>query len=199
MITRPDQTPLPITYQEHGLLLRRVPAGDPHLGTLWSRHYTGSRGAVGRQLHYLIYYDGQLIGAISGGSAVFKNAGRDGFFNVTEEYRLRGLPGIVNNIFFRLERPSDEPPLATEVLAAWREQVGEDWLKRYGDGVIGFETFVEPPRWEGVYKLDGWTRCGRTTGFGKRRPGANHGLDFATFKAHYGTRKIVWCKEAADA
>ena len=50
-----------------------------------------------------------------------------------------------------------------------------------------FETLVEPPRWGGIYKLDGWKRIGNTAGLGARRP-EGHG----TFgKNSTGKRKII--------
>jgi hypothetical protein len=88
---------------------------------------------------------------------------------------------------FRLIRPKDAPPRATDVLKLFRKVVINDWLKEYGDCVRAFETLVEPPRWGGIYKLDGWKKIGMTAGLGARRP-EGHGT---AGKSSTGVRKII--------
>lgn len=170
-----------------GLTLLRVAFDNPYIQMLWREHYVGSRGTVGRQLHYIVYYNGLAVGGISAGSAIFAHKKRDAVLEVTAEEKRTGLRNIVNNTMFRLTRPKNCPPLATEVLSVFREVVSADWHASYGDAVRAFETLVEPPRWGGIYKLDGWTRVGWTAGLGARRP-EGHGT---AGKNSTGVRKIV--------
>ncbi len=170
-----------------GIHLIRTPFDNPFIQLLWREHYVGSKGTVGRQIHYTVYYNGRAVGAISAGSAMFAHRKRDKILGVTKEEQSRGLRHIANNTMFRLIRPKDQPPLATDVLKIFRELVQKDWLKEYGDFVRAFETLVEPPRWGGIYKIDGWKKIGMTAGLGARRP-EGHGT---AGKASTGVRQIV--------
>jgi hypothetical protein len=113
---------------------------------------------MGQQLHFLIWYKGDLVGIISAVSAVYRNRARDRFFKITDENRDKVLGGLVNNGVFRLERR--EPNLASRVLALWTQVVPALWKKLYGVDVWGFETFVETgrhPRPGVIYAAAGWT------------------------------------------
>ena len=88
---------------------------------------------------------------------------------------------------FRMIRLSHEEPKATAVLDVFKRTVIKDWYESYGDFVRAFETLVEPPRWGGIYKLDGWKRIGNTAGLGARRP-EGHGT---AGKNSTGVRKII--------
>ena len=170
-----------------GIQLHLVPFNNQYIQMLWREHYVGSKGTIGRQFHYIVYYDGNAVGAISAGSAVFAHKKRDTVLEVGKDEKKGGLRNIVNNTMFRMTRPSNEAPLATEVLKMWKERVEIDWTTKFGDVVRCFETLVEPPRWGGIYKLDGWKRIGDTAGLGARRP-EGHG----TFgKNSTGKRKII--------
>ena len=170
-----------------GIHLEPVPFQNPYIQMLWREHYVGSKGTVGRQLHYIVYYDGKAVGGISAGSAMFANRHRDKFLNVSDQEKKTGLRNIVNNTMFRMKRPPNELPLATDVLKVFKTTIIKEWFRRYGDHVRAFETLVEPPRWGGIYKLDGWTKIGKTAGLGARRP-EGHGT---AGKASTGVRKIV--------
>lgn len=79
---------------------------------------------------------------------------------------------IVNNIFFHIEKVGWKYParnFAAAVVAEWRRRVAEDWLRKYGDPVIGFETLVELPRTGECYRRDGWTEVGVTKGYTCKR------------------------------
>jgi Domain of unknown function (DUF4338) len=52
-----------------------------------SRHYVPYKGLGGRQLHYLVRYQGQVIGICSGASCVMAVKPRDEFFGITDENR----------------------------------------------------------------------------------------------------------------
>ena len=105
---------------------------------------------MGQQLQYLIFYGSEVVGIISGASAVFANQARDEFFGLAEEVEVetQQLNSIVNNNVFRLEYPAPNP--ATIVLSIWRRRIMDDWVKPYGVPIAGFETFVVEERlWNG--------------------------------------------------
>lgn len=170
-----------------GIHLELVSFHNPYIQMLWREHYVGSKGTVGRQLHYIIYYNGIAVGGISAGSAMFAHKKRDKFLEISKPEQKSGLRNIVNNTMFRMTRAKENPPLATDVLQVFKETVKRDWLERYGDFVRAFETLVEPPRWGGIYKLDKWIRIGNTAGLGARRP-EGHGT---AGKNSTGVRKII--------
>jgi hypothetical protein len=167
--------------------LIRTAFDNPFIQLLWRQHYVGSKGTVGRQIHYIIYHKKKAVGAISAGSAMFANKKRDEFLGVTQEEKKKGVRHIINNTMFRLIRPKDDEPKASSILKLFREVVTLDWLKDYGDHVRAFETLVEPPRWGGIYKIDGWKKLGMTAGLGARRP-LGHGT---MGKNSTGVRKII--------
>lgn len=122
-------------------------------------------------MHYLIMLDEDVIGIISGASAVYAVRSRDEYFGLTKENKKVALNCIVNNTVFRLEKRL--PNLATQVLAMWRRQVAKDWEDRYGVAVHGFETFVieNDTRKGTVYKADNWDYIGETSGSTKTHKG----------------------------
>lgn len=176
-----------LTVPQHGLHLQRTPFDNSYIQLLWRQHYVGSKGTVGRQLHYIVYWNGVAVGAISAGSAMFAHKKRDKILAIGRDEQKGGIRHVANNTMFRMTRPKDERPLATEVLAKWMEIIREDWLEDYGDYVRAFETLVEPPRWGGIYKLQKWRKIGLTYGLGARRP-EGHGT---AGENSTGRRKII--------
>jgi len=152
------------------------------------RHYVHNRRSVGRQLHYLILEGGDVIGIISGASAVWACSARDGFFQIDFRNRIEKIAGIINNVLFRLER--NERNLASRVLKLWRERVVSDWFDKYGIRAIGFETFVQPPLRGTCYKADNWTEVGRTYGSAKRCRGIRRKPSFR----EKTEPKLVFCR-----
>jgi hypothetical protein len=165
-----------------------------------SRHYVRKlengepRGHHGQQCHYIIWYKGAKVGAISGGSAVYTTRVRDQFFGITPENREKVLPGIIDNTLFRLE--CNEPNLATRVLAMWRKQVVKDWEALYGIRPFGLETFVEyedrgkQQRTGNLYDADNWDFAGCTQGTAKSH---ENGLTGAVTREPVPA-KLVFCK-----
>jgi hypothetical protein len=163
------------------------------------------RGHHGQQIHYLIWYetdDGwENIGAISGGSAVYTTAVRDGFFHITKENREKVINGIIDNTLFRLEL--HEYNLASRIVALWRKIVVKDWEGLYSVKPYGFETFVEYAEIDAVtqrvgslYLADNWTRVGETSGNTKNHvgKGLTGGLHGNPFTREYVPKKLVFCK-----
>jgi hypothetical protein len=159
---------------------------------MMKNHYSHPKGFVGRQLVYKIYdSDGNLCGAIAGGSATKHLPGRNEFFK--ENFYLNG---VINNIFFHLI-PNGDKNLGTKVLKLFRKQVIIDWEERYKDKPIGFETLVELPRTGSVYKADNWILVGQTKGFTCKRVGGDGGETWGG-KRIWDTKnlrpKLVFCR-----
>lgn len=176
-----------LTVPQEGLHLQRAPFDNAYIQLLWRQHYVGSKGTVGRQMHYIVYWHGKAVGAISAGSAMFAHKRRDKVLNIGRDEQQGGIRHIANNTMFRMTRPKEERPFASEVLAQWMDIVKDDWLRDYGDYVRAFETLVEPPRWGGIYKLLKWKKIGMTYGLGARRP-EGHGT---AGEKSTGRRKII--------
>jgi hypothetical protein len=169
--------------------LERVKASDSRYKAIRSGHYVADCGTVGRALHYLIHYNSQVVGIISGASSTFSSALHDPllkfeyarlfdkfFADEEDEVSLDRelLVSVINNSVFRLTY--NEYGLASRVLAVWREIVQDDWLQ-YGDAiscwdeplpVYAFETFIQPRDHEngkrrdgGCYRFDGWKYAGK--------------------------------------
>lgn len=167
-----------------------VRRSNPCYQEIRSRHYVPNHGAVGQQIHYLIYLDNKIVGIISGGSAAYAVKVRDDFFGITKENRQIALNGIVDNTVFRLER--NLPNLGTQILSMWRKQVAVDWENKYGVKVCGFETFIveEPYRKGSMYKADNWQFVGSTQGSTKFH---QHGVSKQFERVSTGS-KLVYCK-----
>lgn len=155
----------------YDVTLERCKRTDARYQDIRNRHYVPNHGVFGQQLHYLIILDGNVVGIISGASAVYAVKARDEFFGLNKENKKVALPSIINNNVFRLEK--NIPNLATQVLALWRRTIAQDWEDRYGVKVHGFETFVveEPYRKGSLYKADNWTFLGETVGSTKTHNG----------------------------
>ena len=161
------------------------------------------RGHHGQQVHFLIWYKGKNVGAISGGSSVYGTKVRDTFFGISKNNREQTLNGVIDNTLFRLEysfdrnacvygeedtkkrkclNPDHNHNLATQVLALWRRNVVEYWEYLYGVKPFGFETFVEQadiPERPGkqrlgrMYLADNWVFAGETQGSTKNPIGVD--------------------------
>lgn len=170
--------------------LVRCKRTHPDYQSIRNRHYVENHGAVGQQLHYLIYLEGELVGIISGGSAAYAVGSRDNYFGITKENRKVALNGIIDNTVFRLEK--NLPNLGTQILSMWRKQAAKDWEEKYGVRVCGFETFVveESFRKGSMYKADNWDFVGETKGSTKFH---QHGVR-KQFERRQVEKKLVFCK-----
>ena len=156
-----------------------------------NRHYIPNHGAVGQQIHYLIYIDGEISGIISGGSAAYAVKCRDDYFGLKKENRTVALNGIIDNTVFRLE--NNIPNAGTQILSLWRKTIAEDWYNIYGVKVCGFETFIiENDRRKGaMYRADNWDFCGETQGSTKFH---QSGIEKHFERVNVG-KKLVFCKK----
>jgi Domain of unknown function (DUF4338) len=163
---------------------------DPRYENIREDHYVENHGCIGQQAHFLIHYNGELAGIISGASPVYATSPRDQFFGLDKNNRGKFLQGVVNNIVFRLE--NHESNLATRVLCLWRNLIPHLWYEKYGSVVYGFETFVieNDSRKGALYKADNWTLAGTTEGATKIRNGIEKPAD--DWKEV--TPKLVFCQ-----
>ena len=145
---------------------------DPIVLANMAIHYSQPRGFVGRNICYRIEYDGICYGSIAGGSSTLHLPGRDEFFGITKENKKQKLLKIVNNIFYHIEPISGQYPkrnFTINVIKEFRKRISLDWVSKYGDVVIGFESLVELPRTGEIYKRDGFTETGITHGYTCKR------------------------------
>lgn len=178
---------------KYNVQLERCKRSDPRYQAIRDRHYVPNHGCIGQQIHYLITLDGEVVGIISGASAVFGVKSRDNYFGLTPQNKRAGLPSIVDNVVYRLE--AHKPNLATQVLAMWRKQICIDWEERYKVKVHGFETFVieNDVRKGTLYKADNWDFVGITAGSTKTHKG------IATPAKRIATeQKLVSCKKVPN-
>lgn len=153
------------------LTLQSIKRTDPRILANMAVHYSQPRGFVGRNICYAILFDETFYGCIVGGSATLHLPGRNEYFGLTSN-EPANLNRIVNNIFFHVEKVDGRYPVrwfTVEVLAAFREKIRIDWLNRYGDEILGYESLVELPRTGECYKRDGWDLVGQTIGYTCKR------------------------------
>ena len=156
------------------LKLEPIKRTNPRILADMAVHYSKPGGFVGRNICYAITYAGVYYGALVGGSSTLHLIGRDPFFAIGSPNESEivvpkkvVLRGIVNNIFFHIEKIGGRYPvrnMVTKVLRMFRERVVVDWQAKYGDTVTGFESLIELPRTGEAYKRDGWEEVGITKG-----------------------------------
>jgi Domain of unknown function (DUF4338) len=181
------------------ILLEFCSAADSRYRRIRRRHYVKDRGAVGRQIHFVAWYQGQMVGIISGGSAVWESAPRDKFFDITDANRREVIQTIVDNSVCRMV--VHERGLMQKVLSVWRKVVVPHiWFDLYGEETIGYETFVIPRKVKpGVerkgqnYKGDNWTQVGVTRGAAKSTKGCKQ-YNPVSALSRWGVALLVWKK-----
>lgn len=182
------------------LTLEPIKRTDPRILANMSIHYSAPKGFVGRNICYAVLFAGVCYGSIVGGSATLHLPGRNEFFGLAAKPTSADLNRIVNNIFFHVEKVDGEYPVrhfTAKVIKAFRERIVQDWLAKYGDQVMGFETLVELPRTGDCYKRDDWTLTGQTIGYTCKR-GGGQGTDAWSGKRVWDTKnlrpKLVFCR-----
>ena len=171
-------------------MIRLIPVTNGHNRMVrnMANHYSQPKGFVGRNICYLVLNDWDIYGTIAGGSATRFLPGRNEFFGMDKSK----LGNVVNNIFFHIEKQQGKYPereFAVKVLRQFRATIQQDWEKKYGDEVIGFESLVELPRTGECYRRDGWTQVGQTKGFTCKRV-AGKGTDSWTGKRVWDTENL---------
>ncbi len=150
-----------------GICLSLVKKSHPLFVKWYIEHYPKSKGIVGRQLNYLIYYKGEPIGIIGVSSPPLNYKLFRTYFNIDND-----KPFLNNNVFRIVNKPNDKN-IGTKILKLLRTVSKYDYKNRYNDKLLGLVTFVEPPRTGAIYKADNWNYLGETQGIEVRRRGNN--------------------------
>lgn len=171
----------------YGIKLEVTKRTDERLLERMKIHYSKPKGFVGRNICYSIHYDGIYYGHIVAGSSVRFLPGRNEFLDTN----LTNINHIINNVFYNVSRVGGVYPLrnfTTKVLKYFTIIARDDWLKKYGDYCLGFETLVELPRTGDLYIKAGWKLVGRTKGYTCKRVGGK-GTDSWGGKRVWNTNK----------
>ena len=147
-----------------GLQLLKVKKSHPLFVKWYIEHYPKSKGIVGRQLNYLIYYESMPVGIISAVSPPLNYRKFRKYFGIENDLEF------MNNGIFRIVH-SPKKNFATQVLKSFRNAIKKDYENKYGNQLLGIVTFVEKPRNGGIYKADNWDMIGETQGIEVRRRG----------------------------
>ena len=151
-------------------------------------HYSQPKGFVGRSICYQVSCNDVVYGHIVGGSSTLHLPNRNEYFQIDKSK----LNLIINNIFYHIEKVDDRYPgrwFTAKVLKAFREQIATDWLSKYGDDIIGFESLIELPRTGQCYLKDGWECIGQTKGYTCKRT-AGKGTDEWSGKRVWDTENL---------
>lgn len=180
--------------------LTQIKRTHPLLLANMANHYSNPKGFVGRNICYLVKFNGVNYGTIVGGSSTLHLQGRDEYFGLTKENKKEKLNSIINNIFFHIEKVDGEYParwFSKLVIESFRYKVSKDWEMKYKDCPIGFETLVELPRTGECYKKDGWDLVGQTKGYTCKRIAGKGSDDWSgkrVWDTHNLRPKLVFCK-----
>ena len=158
-------------------------------------HYSQPRGFVGRNICYAVYYNSVYYGHIVAGSATRFLPGRNEYLHIT----INQLNHVVNNVFFNVSPVYSKYPIrnfTSKVVLLFMKSIKNDWYKKYGDLVYGFETLIELPRTGELYKRVGFSVVGQTKGYTCKRT-SGKGTDSWTGKRIWDTKhlkpKLVLC------
>lgn len=150
------------------LELKQTKKTDERLLERMKNHYSKPKGFVGRNICYAIFYDSIYYGHIVAGSAALFLPNRNEFLGINRE----NLNNVINNVFFNVSRINNKYPIrnfTTQIVKLFVKQAQEDWMNKYGDICVGFETLVEPPRTGELYLKAGWSLIGKTKGYTLKR------------------------------
>lgn len=172
-----DETISEENYFDHNLIpykiyLKNIPKSHKLYVKWFIEHYPKSKGIVGRQLNYLIYSYGKLIGIIGFASPPLNYKKFNDYFNLnTNNKASENAKLFLNNNVFRIVHTDKN--LATQILKIARKDVYQRYVDKYGQKLLGLVTFVEPPRTGSLYKADNWQYIGETQGVEVKRRGEN--------------------------
>jgi hypothetical protein len=167
MIYRPDTDYTQFKISSQGLKLIKVKKSNPLFVKWYIEHYPKSKGIVGRQLNYLVYYNGWPIGIIGGASPPLNYKIFRDYFNTVQD------TSYLNNNVYRIVHKPEDRNIGTKILKMFRATLIQDYKSFYKDRLLGLVTFVEPPRTGAIYKADNWDYLGMTKGIEVKRKGKN--------------------------
>lgn len=164
--------------------------------------YINHTRVPGRRINYLVKYNNDLVGAIGISGATLALKSRDILLKFkNKEHRFNKINNFGNNYRFCLN--TNIPNAGSQVLSLFRKTAAIDWKEKYGNELLGIETFVEPSKKRNgsVYKADNWILIGKTKGFQiKRLPiklMSSHNIEekIKEFKLKYNTDRPYFCKK----
>jgi hypothetical protein len=142
-------------------------------GLIGDYHYLGLATPVGRLIRYLVFADGQVVGAISFSECAWNVRPRNALLRTIGFSDHEVHDRVIGNNRFLILPSVNVPNLASRILGQSIRQIPRDWADRYGVAPLVAETFVDPTRFLGTcYLAANWILIGRTKGYAKR--GASH-------------------------
>lgn len=163
--------------------LVRIDSGRTDNSKTWNAlmnayHYLGSGPLCGSQIRYLIKSANHgWLGGLSFSAAAWRVEGRDRWIGWSEEARNEHLSRVVCNSRFLILPQVQVPNLASHVLSLASQQLGKNWIERYGIMPVLLETFVERERFQGTcYRAANWQYVGMTRGRGRQDSGRTSSL-----------------------
>ena len=132
-------------------------------------HYLGYEHIVGESLCYVATHSNQWVALLGWGSAALKCGVRDRWIGWERWLQWRRLHLIANNVRFLILPGSNQPNVASRLLALNLKRLSRDWELYHGHAILLAETFVDSSRFGGVcYRAAGFKVLGKTRGFAKR-------------------------------
>ena len=130
-------------------------------------HYLGFKQFAGRGMRYVAEYKGQWLAIAAWQAGAFMCAPRDRWIKWKKECQFKNLHLIGNNTrFLILGEAGEFPNLASYFLCAMTRRLSEDWMERYGHGLLLAESFVDPRHFGGaMYKASNWKFAGLSRGY----------------------------------
>lgn len=112
-----------------------------------------------RKLFWSVFEDGRRVGVFGLSSAY------DWPKDVTAYMKANALTfnNVANNVVFALAG-TEGKNIGTQALALIRRDAVRWWKDSYGDDLLAFQTFIEPPRTGALYRADNWVVIGMTSG-----------------------------------
>lgn len=126
-----------------------------------------------RNLRWLIYQtdNNKLLGVIGLSSCVLAIKCRDDYIGWSKDARMKNSNKLANNSRFCLIPGATElKNVGSMALRLLRTDGAKEWKRRYGDDLVGIETYVEPitddelHRSGAVYKASNWKYVGESQG-----------------------------------
>ena len=151
-------------------------------------HYLGFKQFAGRSLRYVAEHEGKWLAVAGWQAGAFKCRPRDLWVGWKKECQFANLHLIGNNTrFLILGNKGQFPNLASYFLSAMTRRLSEDWIERYGHGLLLGESFVDPRHFDGaMYKASNWEFAGLTRGYARSN---------GTYKKPHGNRKELYVCE----
>jgi hypothetical protein len=141
---------------------------------LWQRlmsteHPQGGGPLVGRQLRYLIWGNGALVGGLGFASSAVQLADRDRWIGWDREQQRQHLDHVVAMSRFLIRPCIRCRNLASKVLSLVLEVFPCDFHRRYGFEPWLLESFIDLDAHDGAcYRAANWIMVGKTKGRGRQ-------------------------------